>query len=183
MQCAHGCLGYVLDSRLMGAGLARDRHARLEQHTLEQDPLPGKLVEDRPQDAQGDELTPLLVMLAVHEDLGFDDRNKSSFLCQGRIARKSLGVGTDTCPAGHPRPDGDDGTPLGEPRAQRPILGQPFTKPIQSLCGLLPGVKRQLNRSHVDLDAGDDSLFGQQPGKQRSTEGLLTDRFIIENNA
>src|SRR5450830_899820 len=178
-QCAHGRLGHVLDPRLPGAGLARDRHARLEQHTLEQDPLPGKLVEDRPQDAQGDEITPLLVMVPVHEDLGFDNWDKSSFLCQGRIARKGLGIGTDTGLAGDTRPNSDDGTPLGEPRAQRPILGQPFAKAIQSLCDLLTGVKRQLNRSRVDLDAGDDSLLGQQLGEQRSTEGLLANCFVI----
>ena len=109
-------------------------------------------------------------MITIHKDLRFDDRHKSCLLRERRIACKVLGIGTDTCLAGDPGADRDDGTPLGEPRAQRPILSQPLAEPIQSLGELLAGVQRQLDRPCVDLDTGDDGLFGKQLWEQRPTQ-------------
>jgi hypothetical protein len=41
-------------------------------------------------------------MVAVHEHLGFDDRDESGLLAQGRIASQRLRIGFDAGPAGDP---------------------------------------------------------------------------------
>ena len=96
----HGGPGHLLDPGLGRAVAARQDHVRLEQHAVEPDPVAAQGLEGLGQGVAGDPVAALDRVVAVHQDLGLDDRDQPGLLGQGGEAAQGLGVGLDAGRAG-----------------------------------------------------------------------------------
>jgi len=100
-EAADGGVGDGLDARLLGGGLARQDHVRLEQHSFEKNVLRVELVEDDVQRRLGDFVAALERVVAVHQHFGLDDRHQSRLLAERRVARQCVRVGFDAACGGN----------------------------------------------------------------------------------
>ena len=122
-------------------------------------------------------------MLAVHQDLGLDDRHQPRLLRERGVAGERVGVDPDRVLAGDPVADRDHGTPLGEPRAEPAVLGEAVTKAVEPLGHGLARGERERLRAEVDLDPRDDPLALEQLRERRAVGRALMDRLVEQDDA
>ena len=123
-------------------------------------------------------------MLAVHEDLGLDDRDQAILLARGGVTREAVGILADGLlgGAGGARRDLEDRAPLGEAGAEAVVLGAARAKPVEAgAVRLAVGAGERLD-ALVDLDAGDHALLLEELDEGLALLGLLADG-LVEHDA
>jgi hypothetical protein len=173
----------LLGPGLGGAVAAGQDHVRLEQDAVQADPVAVQGGEDLGQGVAGGPVAALDGVVAVHQDLGLDDRDQPGLLGGGGEAAKGLGVGGDAAEAGDALADGDDGPPLGEPGLKVAELDQAAGQAVEALGDLLALEAGQPGGAGVDLDPGDDPLAGQDLGQRGAVGGALAQRLVIQDDA
>ena len=162
-EAVHGGLGDPLGGRLLRAALARDDHVRLQQVPWRSmrcvEPVEGLV-----QRARRDLVARLDRVVAVHQHLGLDDRNKIPLLAERRVARQRMRVGAEAVVGGDAVADRDHRAPLGEARAEGGVLLEPRAQAVEPLGDLLARVGQRIVGARVDLDPWDDALVREQLG-------------------
>ena len=123
-------------------------------------------------------------MLAVHEDLGLDDRDQAILLARRGVAREAVGILADGLlgGAGGARRDLEDRAPLGEAGAEAVVLGAARAKPVEAgAVRLAVGAGERLD-ALVDLDAGDHALLLEELDEGLALLGLLAEG-LVEHDA
>ena len=123
-------------------------------------------------------------MLAVHEDLGLDDRDQAILLARGGVTREAVGILADGLlgGAGGARRDLEDRAPLGEAGTEAVVLGAARAKPVEAgAVRLAVGAGERLD-ALVDLDAGDHALLLEELDEGLALLGLLADG-LVEHDA
>jgi hypothetical protein len=75
-------------------------------------------------------------VIALHQDLGLDDRDGVSLLAECRIAAKRMGVGGDAVTARTAIPDRDRRPPLGKARSELVIFAETLAQSVEALGDL-----------------------------------------------
>ena len=123
-------------------------------------------------------------MLAVHEDLGLDDRDQAILLARGGVTREAVGILADGLlgGAGGARRDLEDRAPLGEAGAEAVVLGAARAKPVEAgAVRLAVGAGERLD-ALVDIDAGDHALLLEELDEGLALLGLLAEG-LVEHDA
>jgi len=122
-------------------------------------------------------------VIAVHQHLGLHDRDEAALLAQNSVAGQRVGVRLEAVLAWNARPDGNDRPPLGEARAERPVLREPLAESVEALGDQLAGCTGERLRALVHLDPGHDPLTRQQVRERRPVLGVLADGFVEKDHA
>src|SRR5262249_54743623 len=80
-------------------------------------------------------------------------------------------------------PNSNHRPPFGEARPQVTVFGQTPTQAVEPLSDSLARKARRLYGALVDLDPRHDAPLCQQGGEGRTVLRLLTDGFVVENDA
>ena len=180
-QAAHGRFGDLVDTGLLGAALAGNHHARLEDGAFEHDVLLVQRTEQRTQGRLGHVVAHFDIVIAVHQDFGLDHRHDARFLAQRRIACERMAIGFDTGAARHVLADRDDRAPLGELGAEPGVFGEAVAQAVEALGDQFAGKSGQCLRTLVHLDARQDAVVEHDLGEGYAGLGRLTDGFVIED--
>jgi len=106
--------------------LAGHDHVDLQQRAGQLDPVRIELAIQRVQGPAGGVLARREIVVAVHQDLGLDDRHDVGLLAQGRVARHRVRVRIDGEGGRGVGADDDRRTPLGEPGPESAVLRESF---------------------------------------------------------
>ena len=122
-------------------------------------------------------------VVAVHQDLGLDDRHDVGLLAQGRVARHRVGVRVDREIGRGALADDDRRAPLREARAELAVLGESLAQPVQALGDGLAGEQRERLRAGVDLDPGDRAGGLEDLHEGDAVVRRLPDRLVEQDHA
>ena len=100
-----------------------------------------KFAEHRAQHFVGDLATLLQRMLAIHDNLRFDNRNEACLLAQRRITSQSMGIGFNATPTRKPIADRNHRAPFGEARAHLKIFVKAITQSVQAFGDFFTGMR------------------------------------------
>ena len=125
-----------------------------------------------------------MVWLAVHQDLGLDDRDEPGLLREDGVARQRVRVDVDAVRARLLLAvDGDDGAPLGELGAHLAVLVEALAQSVEALGDRLALGAGQRLRALVDLDAGDDARVLEHLRERHAVLARLADGLVVEDDA
>ena len=122
-------------------------------------------------------------MLAIHDDLRFDNRNETCLLTQRRITSQCMGIGFNAAPTRKPIADRNHRAPLGKARAHANVFSKSVAQSIQAFCDLFTRMPGQLLGACIHFDAGNDTRLNEDFDKGRTIFLLLPDGFVVEDCA
>ena len=134
------------------------------------------------EDGSGYFLTALDVVVAGHEDFGFDDRDDPGLLRERGVACQGVGVGLNAHRSRNPLPNRDNRPPFREPGPQPGPLGQPVRETVQAAGHLLSWKSGQVDGAGIRLDAGYHPSIGEQLGQRSAIGRRLPHGLVIEDN-
>ena len=181
LQAFHCAGGHRLDIRLLRAPVPGNHHAGLEHDAFKPHALTRQLIKRHFQRTDSHLVASADVVLAIHENLRFDDRHQVGLLAQGRIAGKPVGVGLQAGFARHTLSDGNHRPPLGETGTQFNVLGQTVAQAVQALRHLLARMTRQILGAFIHLDARHDADRVQVLRERRAVQQLLAQGLVEQD--
>ena len=128
-------------------------------------------------------ITPIDIVIAIHQDFGLDDRNYLGGLAQRRIARERVRVDMDRGHARNILADVDHRAPFRKARALFVIIRKARGQLVETDSDEFTGTIRQRLGSLVDLDTGNAARLFDQFNQRRPIPGLLPDGLVIEDDA
>ena len=137
---------------------SRHDHVHLQQGAREIDAVMRHLGVQRVEGVGGGRFARGEIVVAVHEDLGLDDRHDPGLLAEGGVAGHRMTVRDAGERRGQPVADDDRGAPFREACAQAVILGEAFPQPVEALGDRFAGEGRERLGAGVHLDPGDHAL-------------------------
>ncbi|SVA28697.1 uncharacterized protein METZ01_LOCUS81551 [marine metagenome] len=121
------------------------------------------------------------VMAAIHQYLGFHNRNQAVRLTKCSIASESVCIGAVTSLARQGIGYRVNRPPLRETSPYFCIFGKPRAETVEPFGYLFVGSKCQLFGASVYLDAGHNPLFLENLDKRLATQGIVPQCFIEQN--
>src|SRR5262249_20538850 len=140
-------------------------------------------VEHRVKDDTGDFLAALDRVRSVHQHFRLDDRHQLLLLTQGSVPRQRMHICTHASGTRSRIRDRDDSAPFRETRTHIVILPETIPQTVKPLGDGFVGRAGEGLRAGINLDAGKDALDRKSLGEQRAIGTLLTDRFVIHDDA
>ena len=123
------------------------------------------------------------IVVAVHEDLGLDDRHDPGLLAEGGVAGHRVAVRDAGERGRQPVADDDRGAPFRESCPQAVILGEAFPQPVEPFGDRFAGEGRERLGAGVHLDPRDHALPFQHRHERRAVLVGLADRLVEQDHA
>lgn len=183
-----GSNGSVCDlssSCLLGAVKTWSDHVGLEEGSFKIDVVVAEGLVDGSQHSLGNFLADFDAVVAVDQNLRFDDGNKSLRLADRSVSGQDVCVLEDALRRGSSASilDSEHASPLGKVAAVSLVLLASLGKAIETLSGAFVLGSEKWDDSLVDLDSEEDTAGGKVIDESLSFVVLLVDGLVEKNNA
>ena len=183
LEDAKGEAGGLLDGSLLAGIFAGEDHVGLEESAFEADAMFAEGLEEMMEGSVGDFEMAFNGVIAIHEDLGFDDGNEAGFLAESGEAGQGVSVGLEREAGGCFWCDFDDRAPFGEAGAELGVFGEAVAQAVQAFGDAVAGEIGEGFGAFIDLDAGYDVLALEEFGHGSAIGGFLADGFVVKDDA
>ena len=174
------------DIRLIFAIDTAHSHGRLQQGTLKHDTALLELLVYGRDDTFLDLGGGVNVMVTVNQDFGFDDGDKTGFLADAGVTRKSMSGFIDSVVSRESLIgiNAEGGTPLGESGTLGVVKDTLVVKSVQTRApGLAISSTTKGLEASVDFNTRNDSSFVQKVNKGLAFFGILVESFLEQNGS
>ncbi len=184
-EAADGLFGHFFN-RGFARLLAVDNHVRFQDHTFKSDACVVEFCENGLEHPFGDFVATvdgMIARLAIHQHFRLNDWHDTRFLTECRITGEGLRVLLDRSPCRKPIRDGNHSAPFRKACANAIIFVEALTQAIKTFRDGFTVKTCKRFCTGVNLDAWNSTRLADKIDKWCAVFGLLTNGFIIEDDA